>query len=320
MKTLALTMVLSLRDAHDPRRPTERQGLCVDVVPTTRSAARPSPTLRCCGDQQVVAGARAALYTGAGTGNLVNCSSLADRVGLRVVTVVDEDDVGLSEGAAFGGPRLAALVDRLCRGEFEVIVADAGTGRAVTITAISTGDYVPPLAQAEDMLATQAPVGTIPTQAKIRCVIYGRCASFAFAAPHALATQISDCEAYAAERDWKTVATYTDTGVGGRAVSRPGIDEMMVAAKDGAFDVLLIEELSQLSPNASHIYSLLREMKVLGVAVHTVGGGVISSLEMAIGEAFTARSMREEATRKRLRLRRKLRQKPAVTGHDGGNS
>jgi len=80
----------------------------------------------------VSVGARAALYT-AERSVLAICRQ-AERAGFRIVTMVDEDVPGIG----FAGTRLNALVDRLGGGEFEVIVADAGAGRVVVISAVST--------------------------------------------------------------------------------------------------------------------------------------------------------------------------------------
>lgn len=74
------------------------------------------------------AGARAALYTTQGS-TLMHCARYAELGGLRVVTMIDEEQVDIG----FAGIRLKGLVDRLSQGEFEVIVADAGSGRVVTI-------------------------------------------------------------------------------------------------------------------------------------------------------------------------------------------
>lgn len=79
-----------------------------------------------------VAGARVALYA-AGGSTLVNCARYAERSGLRVVTMIEKPEVS----SGLGGARLDALVGRLDHGEFEVIVADAGDGRVVTIAGVS---------------------------------------------------------------------------------------------------------------------------------------------------------------------------------------
>lgn len=89
------------------------------------------------------AGGRAALYTVDGS-NLLSCASHAERIGVRVVTMIQEAANDASAPlASLGGARLTSLVDRLGNGEFEVIVADAGCGRLVTIGAVQGREAVP---------------------------------------------------------------------------------------------------------------------------------------------------------------------------------
>lgn len=223
----------------------------------------------------MTAPARAALYTAEGS-TLLTCARHAERAGLRVVTMIDEDHPGVG----LGGAGLDALVDRLGDGEFEVIVADAGDGRVVTIA------------------GAPAEKGT-----DVRCAIYVRCASATQATPYPLADQWDACEAYAAERGWETVTVYKDNAVSGMTGSRPSLDAMMREVEFGAFDVVLVEDVSRLSRDALRVHRLLAELKSLGVAVHTVVGGVVTDLEVAIRSVVTELS-RDAAAAKVRRGRR----------------
>lgn len=224
----------------------------------------------------IKAPARAALYTPEGS-TLVTCAHHAERIGLRVVTMIEEGRpvVGLA------GTRLNGLVGRLGHGEFEVIVADAGDGRLVTIAAVPEDE-----AEAEDEA--------------VRCAIYVRCATSSQATPYPLADQCGACEAYADQQGWETVAVYKDNAVSGMTWSRPSLDAMIEEAERGTFDVVLVEDLDRLSRDVSHVHRLLDELEALGVAVHTVVGGTITDLEVAIrstmkessGEAAAAKVRR----------------------------
>lgn len=219
----------------------------------------------------MTAPARAALYTAEGS-PLLACARHAERAGLRVVTMIDEDHPGVG----LGGAGLDALVDRLGDGEFEVIVADAGDGRVVTIAGVP------------------AEKGT-----DVRCAIYVRCASASQATPYPLADQWDACEAYAAERGWETVTVYKDNAVSGMTGSRPSLDAMMREVGRGAFDVVLVEDVSRLSRDALQVYRLLAELKTLGVAVHSVVGGVLTDLEVAIRSVVTESLRKERSLRAR---------------------
>lgn len=196
--------------------------------------------------------ARAALYTVLGS-SLTTCARHAERAGLRVVTMIDEK----RPGVGLAGARLNSLIDRLGDGEFEVIVANAGAGRVVTIAAV--------------------PAKGTP----IRCAVYLRYATTC-KAPYSLGDQWGVCEAYAAERGWETVTVYKDNAVSGMKRSRPSLDVLMVEAQQGAFDVVLVEDLDRLSRDGSHIQQLLEELDTLGIAVHTVGGGAVTAVEASL--------------------------------------
>ena len=205
----------------------------------------------------MTAPARAALYTAEGS-TLIACARHAERAGLRVVTMVDEDQPGVG----LAGAGLDALVDRLSDGEFEVIVADAGDGRVVTITG----------AIPEVMAEVPAEVTAV------RCAIYVRCATASQATPYSLADQWTVCEAYATRQGWETIAVYKDNAVSGGKGVRPGLDALMAQAGRGAFDIVLVQDVSRLTRDALHVHRLLAELKSLGVAVYTLHDGLIGEV------------------------------------------
>lgn len=197
---------------------------------------------------------RAALYAPeASAGALAACARYADQTGLRVVTIVDEDIPG---STPLAGKGLNRLLDRLAAGEFDFIVAHTGEGRLVTLQA-----GIDEEAQ--------------PQPDPVRCVIYMRSASASQTTPYPLADQWDACEAYAAAQGWETIGIYEDHAASGLKTSRLSLGSLMAQARQGVFEVLLIEDLSRLSRNAAILHALLAELKGLGVAVHTIAGPVI---------------------------------------------
>lgn len=75
---------------------------------------------------------RAALYLASAGGAqhnspaLINCARHARLQGMRVVTVVSEDQLSDGPSAGLGGRRLQTLIRRLGLGQFDVIVAHIG--------------------------------------------------------------------------------------------------------------------------------------------------------------------------------------------------
>lgn len=221
---------------------------------------------------------RAALYAPQASDDaLAACSRYADHAGLRVVTIVDEDVPGPTPLA---GQRLDRLLDRLAAGEFEVVVAHAGEGRLVT-------------------LAARTDEGAKPQPDPVRCAVYVRCASSSQATPYPLADQLDACEAHAARQGWETIAVYKDHAVSGLKTSRPSLDALMAQARQGAFEVLLVESLDRLSRDAPHLHTLLTELERLGVAVYTLVGGAVIDLDMAIRSVVTKSLRKERSLRAR---------------------
>lgn len=253
-----------------------------------------------------VAGARVALYA-AGGSTLVSCARYAERSGLRVVTMIEKHEVS----SGLGGSRLDALVGRLDDGEFEVIVADAGGGRVVTIAGVSLGSEQSAAVLDRDEIADSASheeVARIPAEGlPLRCAIYVRTASPSQATPHPLADQWKACETYAAEQGWETVGVYKDNANSGNKWSRSSFNLMMSEAARGAFDVVLVRDLARLSRDASHLHRLLAELKAVGVAVHTVNGGERVAWQPSVWRFMVMHSIREATAQKRLGRDRKLR-------------
>ncbi|MFN3668135.1 MAG: recombinase family protein [Brevundimonas sp.] len=223
---------------------------------------------------------RAAIYAKAGS-SLATCARHADRAGYRVVTIIDEN----YPGVGLGGERLNGLIDRLGGGEFEVIVADAGANRVVTIASSPAEDD--PSDVGDATLVSDA----FTVDAALRCIIYLRCATAG--TPDPIAAQIAACEAYAAKQGWETVAVYEDIAVSGMTSSRPGLDALMAKLDHGHFEVVLVEDLDRLGRNVLHVHRMLTELHAQGVAVHTVNSGLVTDLEVTF-RSFSRASIEME--------------------------
>lgn len=68
----------------------------------------------------------------------------------------------------------------------------------------------------------------------------------------------------AAARRWKVAAVFIDR-ISGVKDSRPGLDEMMAAARRGEFSVILVWRFDRLSRSASHFLGTVAELERIGV-------------------------------------------------------
>ncbi|MBM5811956.1 MAG: hypothetical protein FJ191_08345 [Gammaproteobacteria bacterium] len=88
-----------------------------------------------------------------------------------------------------------------------------------------------------------------------------------------LEDQQRNCHARATREAWEVVRDFTDAAISGSTTERPGYRSMLAAAADGAFDVLLIDELSRLSRDQVESETVLRRLEFRGVRVIGVTDG-----------------------------------------------
>jgi len=63
---------------------------------------------------------------------------------------------------------------------------------------------------------------------------------------HSLAAQSNNIQTYAESQGWKLVKIYTDAGISAKKDShRPALDELMIAAKAGEFDVMIVDKIDR---------------------------------------------------------------------------
>lgn len=72
--------------------------------------------------------------------------------------------------------------------------------------------------------------------------------------------QIRLCSERAEAEGWKVVNCYTDAGIFGASLMRPGIQSLLTAAMNGEFDILLAEALDRLSRDQEDIAGIFKRM------------------------------------------------------------
>jgi site-specific DNA recombinase len=85
----------------------------------------------------------------------------------------------------------------------------------------------------------------------------------------------------AAAKKWKIVNCYTDAGISGASLMRPGIQSLLLAAIAGEFDILLTEALERLSRDQEDIAGIYKRMEFAQVKIIALSEGEISSLQLS---------------------------------------
>ena len=78
-------------------------------------------------------------------------------------------------------------------------------------------------------------------------------------------TQLLDLEQLASQRGFKIVKVYTDHGISGTRTKRPGLDQMLVDARRGQLDVVLVWSCDRVARSTRHLLEVLDELSRLQV-------------------------------------------------------
>ena len=94
--------------------------------------------------------------------------------------------------------------------------------------------------------------------------------------PESIEDQISSCRRLAKDRHYvvEQAHVFTDAAASGAREDRPGLVALRVAAIDGGFRVLLVDDLSRLARSTLLLLSVLEEFRFHGVRVLSVADGL----------------------------------------------
>ncbi len=115
--------------------------------------------------------------------------------------------------------------------------------------------------------------------------------------------QIRLCSEKAKSKGWNIINCYTDAGISGASLLRPGIQALMQAAMNGEFDILLAEALDRLSRDQEDIAGIYKRMEFAGVKIITLSEGEISSLHIGLKGTMNAMFLKDLADKTRRGLR-----------------
>lgn len=115
--------------------------------------------------------------------------------------------------------------------------------------------------------------------------------------------QVRLCRERAAKEGWKVVNdAYTDHGISGASMMRPGIQMLMQHAAGGAFDLVLAEALDRLSRDQEDIAGIYKRLKFAGVTLFTLAEGEITELHIGLKGTMNAVFLKDLAQKTRRGL------------------
>jgi DNA invertase Pin-like site-specific DNA recombinase len=120
-----------------------------------------------------------------------------------------------------------------------------------------------------------------------------------------IADQQRICREFAARQGWTVVADFTDAAKSGASLMRTGIQALMLAAADRAFDVVVAESLDRLSRDQEDTAGLFKRLAFADVRIVTISEGDISQLHVGFKGTMNALYLSDlrDKTRRGLRGR-----------------
>lgn len=116
----------------------------------------------------------------------------------------------------------------------------------------------------------------------MRVAIYARFSSDLQDA-RSITDQVSMARARAEREGWSVAAVYCDAAISGATThNRPGLLDLMVAAKARAFDAVLTESLDRLSRDLEDIAGIHKRLAYLGIKIVTLADGEVGKLHVGI--------------------------------------
>jgi site-specific DNA recombinase len=128
--------------------------------------------------------------------------------------------------------------------------------------------------------------------------------------------QIRLCQERAAREGWKVVKQYSDRGISGASLIRPGIQALMQGAQKAEFDLVLAESLDRMSRDQEDIAGLYKRLRFASVKIVTLSEGEVSELHIGLKGTMGALYLKDLADK----TRRGLRGRVEAGRSGGGNS
>ena len=104
---------------------------------------------------------------------------------------------------------------------------------------------------------------TTTTTTLLRVALYARVSTVNHGQDSGL--QLDELRAVAQQRGWRVVGEYIDEGVSGGKQSRPALDQMMAAVRDGHVDVVAVWRFDRFARSTQHLLAALDEFRQVGV-------------------------------------------------------
>jgi len=128
--------------------------------------------------------------------------------------------------------------------------------------------------------------------------------------------QIRICRERAAKEGWSVYKEYSDSGISGASLIRPGVQKLLQDALEGRFTIVVTESLDRLSRDQEDIAHIFKRIGFAGGRIVTLSEGEINELHIGLKGTMGALYLKDLADK----TRRGLRGRVEAGKSGGGNS
>lgn len=128
--------------------------------------------------------------------------------------------------------------------------------------------------------------------------------------------QIRLCTERAEKDGWKISNCYSDHGLSGASLIRPGMQMLLQDALNGKFDILMAESLDRISRDQEDIAHIHKRLNFAGIGIVTLSEGAVNELHIGLKGTMGALYLKDLADK----TRRGLRGRVEAGKSGGGNS
>jgi site-specific DNA recombinase len=151
----------------------------------------------------------------------------------------------------------------------------------------------------------------------VRAALYARVSSDLQSAA-SIDDQLRVCAEWAANQGLSVTGSYTDQGISGASLIRPGIQKLLQDAAAGKCTVILTESLDRLSRDQEDIAHIYKRMRFLGVKIVTLSEGEVNELHIGLKGTMGALYLKDLADKTRRGLRGRIEAGKSAGGNSYG--
>jgi len=125
--------------------------------------------------------------------------------------------------------------------------------------------------------------------------------------------QIRLCKERISKEGWKLGSVYSDRGISGASLLRPGYQKLLEDIRSGDVQLIVAEALDRISRDQEHVAAFFKQLLFSGAALVTLAEGEISELHVGLKGTMNALFLKDLAEKTRRGLRGRVEE-----GRSGG--